>query len=176
MTLGGTLAPQSGTFTESLYNPSGAEPTYIYNSELKVPFAEQPDTVYWLKIVALTNPNDGIEWGWHNRDYTALDPLASTSPAVNPGENNIGTSTFPIFHFQDDAVTGDIVYSPDADRIQENGFQPLDYNPATDGTPPGAAFSEDLAFNLYTVVPEPGSLLVSWPALCSCWFAAAGDN
>ncbi|HEY1683227.1 MAG TPA: hypothetical protein VGG19_00570 [Tepidisphaeraceae bacterium] len=153
----GALAPASGTFTESLFgNTTSTEPTYMYNAELKAPFAEQPDTVYWLKIVALTNPNDGIQWGWHNRDFNIPDPLASTAPAVTPGENNIGNAAFPIYHFQDDAVTGDITYSNTTGAIREAGFQPLDYNPNTDGTPAGAIFSEDLAFNLYTV-PEPAA-------------------
>ena len=151
----GALAPASGTFTEAPFNTVGAEPTYMYNAELSVPFAEHPDTVYWLKIVALTNPNDGIAWGWHNRDYTVPDVLASTAPAVNPGERNLGTTSLPLWHFQDDAVTGDIVYNIPQNFPSEAGFQPLVYNNITDGIPPGVAPpSEDLAFNLYTV-PEP---------------------
>ena len=56
--------------------------------------------MYWLKIVALVDVPPGCpfpdpdqpptfvpRWGWHNRDYTIMDPLASTPPAVVPGEH-----------------------------------------------------------------------------------------
>jgi hypothetical protein len=156
-----------GHFTQAaVAGGSTAEPLFLYNAELATPFAEQPNTVYWLKIVALTNPGDGILWGWHNRDYTQMDPFASVAPQVNPGEVNIGTAANPIWHFQDDAVTGAITYFPaiastGAEGIlQESQFARLSYNPSTDGigVAGAAPISEDLAFNLYTVVPEPGSL------------------
>src|SRR6185437_3891493 len=53
----GALAPGSGTYTEQIVGGSAAEPTYKYNAELNLgqAFPEQKDTVYWLKIVALTN-------------------------------------------------------------------------------------------------------------------------
>src|SRR6185503_17658787 len=91
----GPLAPSSGTFTETLIrgpDPVIGESLYQYNAELACPFNEKRDTVYWLKIVALVNQaEDGpIQWGWHNRDYTIPDPLASTAPAVVPGEKLTG--------------------------------------------------------------------------------------
>src|SRR5262249_53231381 len=67
----GALAPGSGTFTEGVVPGATPNPTdgalFQYNSELTLPFAEQPNTVYWLKIVALVDPaRDGnISWGWH---------------------------------------------------------------------------------------------------------------
>ncbi len=52
-------------------------------------------------------------WGWHNRDYTVRNPYASRQ--VLPGEYLDGTVYDPIsdtdleiWHFQDDAVSGDI--------------------------------------------------------------------
>ncbi|HEV8290377.1 MAG TPA: hypothetical protein VGP94_00570, partial [Tepidisphaeraceae bacterium] len=92
----GPLAPSSGTFTETPIrgpDPVIGESLYEYNSELRCPFQQKPDTVYWLKIVALVNQvEDGpIQWGWHNRDWTVPDPLASTPPAVIPGEGIVGT-------------------------------------------------------------------------------------
>lgn len=157
VTLGGApTAP--GTFTQTpAFSTSTAEPLFLYNAELATPFPEKADTVYWLKIVALTNVGDGILWGWHNRDYTLPDPLASA--AVVPGEVNLGTAANPIWHFQDDAVTGQIIYSPSAGFVDETQFAPLVYNTTTDGMIPGVApASEDLAFNLYTVAPEPASV------------------
>src|SRR6266436_243447 len=64
----GTLAPGSGTFTETLIrgpDPVLGESLYQYNAELKCPFQEKRDTVYWLKIVAMVNQaTDGpIQWG-----------------------------------------------------------------------------------------------------------------
>jgi hypothetical protein len=154
----GALTPQSGTFTEtpvaSLPGPDGQ--LYQYNAELTNPFPEQADTVYWLKIVALTTPSQqGLQWGWHNRDYTIPDPYAAP---VLPGEVNLGPASNPIWHFQDDAVSGLINYVPGS-VPQEGNFAPLSYNTTSDGfggtgvTPP----SEDLAFELYTV-PEPVGL------------------
>jgi hypothetical protein len=158
----GALTPQSGTFTEkATTGGTTAEPTFLYNAELAAPFAEQPDTVYWLKIVALTNPNDGIQWGWHNRDASQFDPFASVAPQVNPGEVNLGTTANPIWHFQDDAVSGVLTYLPSQNILRESQFTPLDYNPGTDGVGAFGAvpISEDLAFNLYTIpAPEPASM------------------
>ena len=167
----GALAPGSGTFTETstgITSTDGA--IYKYNSELAVPFPEQPDTVYWLKIVALdetpssTAPNSFI-WGWHNRDYTLTDPLAATAPAVSPGETNQGNAAFPVWHFQDDAVTSAItavvptsigpVPAPD-----ETNFEPTTYVDNVDGPTGISSYSKDLAFQLYTVVPEPTSMAV----------------
>ena len=91
----GPLAPASSTFTETPIPTPGApdfppppEGLFQYNAELDCPFNEQPNTVYWLKIVALVNPQqDGeITWGWHDRDWGIFDPYASKAPSVIPGE------------------------------------------------------------------------------------------
>jgi hypothetical protein len=107
----GALSPQSGTFTEKQVHPGGSpqfEAVYEYNAELAVPFPQQKDTVYWLKIVALVDllpgqqPSDPFvtRWGWHNREYATQNLLAS--PAVVPGENQQGNAALgPIWHFQD---------------------------------------------------------------------------
>jgi hypothetical protein len=152
------LTPASGMFTETavpaLAGPDG--PLYEYNAELATPFPEIAGTIYWLKIVALTSPNDGIQWGWHNRDYTITDPLAA---AVIPGEQNLGNAALPVWHFQDDAVTGSLSYLPSQNFLQETNISPLSYNNTTDGFPAGIVTpSEDLAFGLYYAVPEPTAL------------------
>jgi hypothetical protein len=182
----GPLAPGSGTFTETLVrgpDPVLGEALYRYNAELKLPFNQQPDTVYWLKIAALVDsptpivqpiPPNVTQWGWHNRDYTINDPLASTSPAVNPGEFQDGTipgTNLPIWHFQDDAVTGnlDFIVNPPIGTppIFQNNMQPTHYlfvNSAgvgpIDGPPGIELHSKDLAFRLFTVIPEPASCLL----------------
>jgi hypothetical protein len=160
----GALAPGSGTFTEtpdpSLPGPDGQ--LYEYNAELRNPFPEQAGTVYWLKIVALTGPaQQGLQWGWHNRDYTIPDPYAAAPGDTNLGINDIGQ---PVYHYMDDAVTGDITYlNVPPPTLIETNISPLDYstNPAIDGfgatgvVPP----SEDLAFSLYyNNIPEPVGL------------------
>jgi hypothetical protein len=159
----GALAPASGTFTEtpvpSVPGPDGT--LYQYNAELANPFPEQAGVTYWLKIVALTGPNDPTQWGWHNRDYTIPDPYAAA-----PGDSILGTNDIgqPVYHYMDDAVTGSVTYFPGTPPPQdliETNMSPLDYsnNPAIDGfgatgvIPP----SEDLAFDLY-YVPEPVGL------------------
>ncbi|MGH7176357.1 MAG: hypothetical protein ACREJC_03155, partial [Tepidisphaeraceae bacterium] len=112
----GALAPGSGTFTETLINGNAPEHLYQYNAELNLgqEFFEQADTVYWLKIVALTN-DPLLSWGWHNRDYSVQDTLASG--AVAPGESiigQVGPAALPtnVWHFQDDAVRGAVDISP----------------------------------------------------------------
>ncbi len=176
----GSLSPQSGTFTEKVISPGGPplnETLYEYNAELKVPFAQQANTVHWLKIVALVDhpptvqpgPNAALpQWGWHNRDYTQKD--LNASPSVTPGENQQGTAaTGPIWHFQDDAVSGQVnvgtfintagvqVVANVNQFIQT--FQPKNYVNNADGPQGIANFSKDLAFELYTTqqVPEPVS-------------------
>jgi hypothetical protein len=182
----GALAPSSGTFTESLVrgpDPVIGEALYKYNAELHLgkEFQEQPDTVYWLKITALVDtpqalpqpvPPGTTQWGWHNRDYTINDPLASTSPAVSPGEFQDGVvpgTNIPIWHFQDDAVQGNLQFVPGAPSpISQSNMGPTNYlfiNSAgvgpIDGPPGIEQHSKDLAFGLYTV-PEPtaGALLL----------------
>ena len=179
----GQLAPGSGTFTETLKSPGGDplnEALYEYNAELKCPFEQKPDTVYWLKIVALDDSQPGTPptlWGWHNRDYTVMDPFASTPPAVVPGEHiqgvipdalGIGT---PIWHFQDDAVAGFVsinIADTGVDcevQIEQDVFGPQHYldgidgpGPIVDADFPGiGAYSKDLAFELY-YIPEPATV------------------
>jgi hypothetical protein len=178
----GPLAPSSGTFTEKLVPnnpPAGTESLYEYNAELNLgkEFFEKSDTVYWLKIVALVDlpgiqidpinpPTTVTRWGWHNRDYTTVDPLASTPPAVNPGENLtvVGPAPgIPVWHFQDDAVTGIVTIDTAVPMgqimpfVSQDGYQPTFYQPGFDGPTFIGNFSKDLAFQLYTV-PEPMAL------------------
>jgi len=157
--LRGPLAPGSGTFTEVIVPGSAGPdgPLYQYNAELAMPFPEQSNVVYWIKIVALVDPTQEgpINWGWHDRDYGVPDPLACTAPSVAPGESNVGTSAAPIWHFQDDAVTGPVTVIPIAGspgvQVQQTGYTPTFYDPASDGIPS----SKDLAFALYTKAPPP---------------------
>lgn len=169
----GPLAPGSGTFTEKNVTPPAAPgpdgPLFQYNAELNLgkEFREQPDTVYWLKIVALADPDQGnMIWGWHNRDWSIPDPLASTPPAVVPGEHPTGplpSTGQPVWHFQDDAVSGSLTVSlpttggmPD---VQQSGYVPHNYIEGPDGPTGISQFSKDLAFELYTV-PEPASMVL----------------
>jgi hypothetical protein len=170
----GLVTPGSGTFTETLVSGGGAplnEALYKYNAELKVPFQQKPDTVYWLKIVALIDdPANESRWGWHNRDYTVKDSLASAVPV--PGERDeqpLIDPTYPasVWHFQDDAVTGQVWLhlGPDGINVDQTQYKPVNYLDETDGPGniPGTIggnigqFSKDLAFELYTV-PEPATL------------------
>jgi hypothetical protein len=181
----GPLSPGSGTFTENQISPGGPpldEHLYEYNAELHLgkEFFQKPDTVYWLKIVALVDLPAGIiidpnqpptfvpRWGWHNRDYTVQNMQASTAPAVVPGEDIVGSlgpapGGTPVWHFQDDAVTGHIVVNhliPMGDimpQIDQAGYQPTRYLALADGPPGIGEFSKDLAFELYTIVPEPAT-------------------
>ena len=154
----GALTPASGTFTETPVVTVGGETIYKYNAELNLngQFPEQANTIYWLKIVALLN-DPQVVWGWHNRDYTISDPLAAGPPLVNPGEVNLGTATNPIWHFQDDAVTGNVGVRITTNPLQvvETGFTPQHYLDGQDGFTGISQYSEDLAFALGTPVPEP---------------------
>src|SRR5436853_7597043 len=108
-----------------------------------------------------------IQWGWHNRDYTAPDPLASSAPALVPGEHldgfvggSAGLDPAPVFHFQDDAVQGTIIsqfITQCSGTTDQSGFEPTHYIPGLDGPDPIGQFSKDLSFELYTV-PEPATL------------------
>ncbi|HEY4309816.1 MAG TPA: PEP-CTERM sorting domain-containing protein [Pirellulales bacterium] len=179
----GALAPASGTFTEAaIPNPGSPDGNtlYQYNSELKVPFAEQANTVYWLKIVAIVNPStDGqISWGWHDRDWSIPNALASGPPAVSPGEHVAGVlpSGLTVNHFQDDAVAGAMNLQPFTTPVPgpidsglvfqqlgtpQNYVAPFDGPASVPGQVPGIdTFSKDLAFALYTRVPEPTSAIM----------------
>jgi hypothetical protein len=175
----GPLAPGSGTFTEKIISAGGPprnEGLYEYNAELAIPFPEVKDTVYWLKIVALANPEENIAWGWHNRDYTLKDAYAS--PAVKPGEfiegwivDPSGALQTPVWHFQDDAVSGGIRTFAGAEPGKIEVYQyemiPTSYVDYVDGPGPLTGtpvrgisqFSKDLAFELYAV-PEPATLVL----------------
>ncbi|MCC7084915.1 MAG: hypothetical protein IT427_07900 [Pirellulales bacterium] len=189
----GPLSIGSGTFTETPFSPGGPplnEQVFQYNAELalNLPFPQQPDTVYWLKIVALVDDPTGVvtdpihpptnitQWGWHDRDYTKTNGLASTPPLVNPGEyldffvpNTPGVRGY---HFQDDAVTGTVSVdfnpvTPGAlfPTVVQDPFAmtPTNYLDTIDGPPGISQYSKDLAFALYTV-PEP----------MGCWIFATG--
>ncbi|HEV8290378.1 MAG TPA: PEP-CTERM sorting domain-containing protein [Tepidisphaeraceae bacterium] len=186
----GPLAPGSGTYTEKPISGGGpplGETLYEYNAELHLghEFFQKPDTVYWLKIVALVDLPPGIiidpnqpptfvpRWGWHNRDYTISDPFASTAPAVVPGEHIDGflgpvPGGTPIWHFQDDAVTGNVVVDHLSTAngnlfplIDQAGYQPTRYLSLVDGPVAIGDFSKDLSFELYTTVPEPSVIALA---------------
>ena len=170
VTKAAALAPGSGTYTERLVrgpDPVVGESLYEYNAELHLdkPFPQEPDTVYWLKIVALVDVEESTQertrWGWHNRDYTVPNPLAS--PNVAPGERVVGAigDGVPIWHFQDDAVTGtlavDVTQNPIMPEVfQEQDWQPTFYLDLADGPDGISQYSKDLAFELYTI-PEPAA-------------------
>ncbi|MDZ4656825.1 MAG: PEP-CTERM sorting domain-containing protein [Bythopirellula sp.] len=188
----GALSPGSGTFTETLKLgvPAPGEDIYEYNAELHLgkEFFQKPETVYWLKIAALVdnvNPTVApVQWGWHNRDYTIMDPLAAAvTPPVLPGERDerieLGIPyPTPVWHFQDDSVSAQTRIGVDAmmpnmpTLVEQFGYIPQRYLPGFDG--PGAfplpdgtvqpgigAFSKDLAFQLFTyAVPEPNSCIL----------------
>ncbi len=174
----GVLTAGSGTFTEKEVWPVSVDgPIYEYNAELHLgkEFRQVPDTVRWLKIVALvdvvTPPVNGdIKWGWHNRDYTIHNPLASVPPGVVPGEfpdGVIGDPPIPIWHFQDDAVQGQLGViidpaMPNMPRVVQNElvYLPQNYEPLVDGPSIIALHSKDLAFELYTV-PEPAAIMLA---------------
>ncbi|REK09030.1 MAG: PEP-CTERM sorting domain-containing protein [Planctomycetota bacterium] len=162
----GALSAGSGTFIETaIASPAGAPQLYRYNAELALPFLGNPDDVYWLKIVALSGNGSDTQWGWQNRDYTFEDTLASTVPV--PGEanlpNGLGTD---LWHFQNDAVTGDvsIIPLPGAGLaiVNQTGADPPSYQDTTAGPSGISSFGQDMAFSLYTVpVPEPSSLVLA---------------
>ena len=201
----GALTTGSGMFTERLVLPAppANEALYVYNAELALPFEQEPNTVYWLKIAAMVDVDDfnddGIvnaldlavapRWGWHNRDYTQNNPLASTPPLVNPGEDVVGTLNdgTEVWHFQDDAVANSpesglevTVYNPDEPcNVDVNqllvpdvppfigNFVPQSYRPGMDGPPEIGEYSKDLAFALYAPVPEPSTIvLIGLGAIC----------
>ena len=177
----GALTPGSGTFVEKLIRPKGGPPQqtslYEYNAELATPFVAAPNTVYWLKVVALTEPiapgPAKFQWGWHNRDYTINDPLAPVPPQVTPGENCLFSpipEIPPICHFQDDAVSGDLrlidIGSPITGRftVEQSNMSPRNYLADWDGPAYIAESSKDLAFELYGV-PEPSMALLGLGAM-----------
>ncbi len=195
----GPLAAGSGTYFEKQLTFGLPEDIYEYNAELNLgqEFAQKPDTVYWLKVVALVDnqPLPGTQntqWGWHNRDYTVPNPLAS--PAVLPGELNEQPLIDPgypaeVWHFQDDSVSADtrIVIDPNDPTLTPNVVQ-TNYNPQRyidklDGPGPEfdaagnlihggiSQFSKDLAFELYTI-PEPASVILIVLGVVGLWIGS----
>jgi hypothetical protein len=177
----GPLVPASGTFTETLIRPKGGPPQqtalYEYNAELETPFVAAANTVYWLKVVALTEqvaPGGGkFNWGWHNRDHRMNDPLAPTPPAVTPGENGFFSpipEQPPIWHFQDDMVAGTVSITdhlfpgPNRFIVNQTNMSPQHYLADWDGPNYIANFSKDLAFEVYGV-PEPSTALIGFGAM-----------
>jgi hypothetical protein len=186
----GALSPGSGTYSETQISNGGQplnEHLFEYNAELAVPFDQKEDKIYWLKIVALVDipagmdPNDPTSpvprWGWHNRDYTIQNTTASM--LVSPGEQQVGNiAGSPIWHFQDNAVTGllDVSTGVDAQGLPVVNqvvqhlptFQPTHYIDDADGPQGIGSYSKDLAFELYTyAVPEPASTSLLGIALCA---------
>jgi len=170
----GALSPASGTFTEAAVpNNNPAELLYKYNAELRIPFQEKANVVYWLKIVALVNPTTAgtLNWGWHDRDWSLTNGLFAP---VSPGERVLGTvvnsagQNVPVWHFQDDAVSGRVAVRQNAAGavlVREAQYQPQNYvyqlpgAIGVDGPQGIQAYSKDLAFELYTrPTPEPGTL------------------
>ncbi len=209
-----------GEFTETFFSSGGPpcnEALWEYEALLMNPFPQDPNTVYWLKIVALYDIGTDIQelldaiglagydlceflhltyseqmgiydflaltrWGWHNRDYTIMDPYASKASdlAVGPGEHvttfndPISGSDVDVWHFQDDAVSGDVIINPflvwnddypESPYVFQEDIYPDKWHeeyykyflpycvPATQGVdgPEGIEqFSKDLAFELYT--------------------------
>jgi hypothetical protein len=188
--VGGIAPPPPGTFTEKPLPtpvpppPDGVpprEPLFEYNAELNLDkwFPEKPaargeNNVYWLKIVALVELNPNLppelqtQWGWHNRDYSIPNFLAAKPGDTPDGAERVigfvpapGTE-IPVWHFEDDAVQGEIRVlpgmSPIMPDVDQLGFLEQNYLPPWDGPTPIIQFSKDLAFELYTrVIPEPAS-------------------
>src|SRR5262249_35704767 len=69
----------------------------------------------------------------------------------------------PVWHFQDDAVGGSVAIDPASltpgapASVLQSGFVPESYILPFDGPPGSVPLSKDLAFVLYTQVPEPCS-------------------
>jgi len=165
----GALFPQSGTFTEIPVPIGPGSPDgnlFQYNAELAIPFPEKAGEIHWLKIVALDpahSPTDpaSVQWGWHNRDWGLKDNLAA---AVLPGERDISSIPgLPLWHFQDDAVSGNIAITLSAGGlplVDQAGYAPQSYHAPYDVPTILDGRSKDLAFVLYTNVPEPGSIVM----------------
>ena len=183
-----------GTFDEQYVDYSNLdEPVFHYNAELAVPFDQDPETVYWLKIVALNDEQEEgrIAWGWHNRNYLVENASAATGPPL-PGEYIAGKiveqdpwggafDAKDVWHFQDDAVTGQMKVYPDSATFelipdQDAATFAKTYYSDADGPwwlyEPDHAYgdspipSKDLAFRLHTI-PEPcGCLLLAMGLVC----------
>jgi len=169
----GPLAPGSGTFTEKLISPGDSvnPAVFEYDAELKCPFFPTHDTVYWLKIIALPimDRDGGVRWGWLNRDWTIMDPLAPNAPDVVPGERVAGFvsaldgTQVPVWQFQGGSVSASVTtrFLDQCNALTtQSNFDSLNYSLAA-GPSGIAQFSRDMSFELYTGdVPEPPNLFV----------------
>jgi hypothetical protein len=85
---------------------------------------------------------------------------------VVPGEHIQGFlpapgGDIPIWHFQDDSVSGSLAViidpsMPIMPRVEQTGYAPQRYVWPYDGPDGIQNYSKDLAFELYTI-PEPGT-------------------
>lgn len=106
-------------------------------------------------------------WGWHNRDYTIENTYASKAPEVVPGERDLGPlvnpafgTDLPVWHFQDDAVSGDMfamhLIDPFIHQSTWNDEHYVYSHPLcgvagnVDGPKGIETYSKDLAFVLHT--------------------------
>jgi hypothetical protein len=170
----GALTPASGTFTETFVPAAPGSPDgnlFQYNAELALPFQEQAGHVYWLKIVALdpthaASEPGALQWGWHDRDWGIKNLLASPVPVPGEHDEGIPGVLSPVWHFQDDAVNGAVGITPAGlfpgapASVLQNIAGPTNYVSPWDGPTPIATMSKDLAFGLYTIVPEPSTLVL----------------
>lgn len=177
---GGTAPPPPGFFTEKPVPtpapPPPVEGLYEYNAELNLgqwfnekKAARDENNVYWLKIVALVDEQEQghLQWGWHNRDWSIPNDLAAKFPDTPDGAERFIPAAVPgggVWHFEDDAVNGGITVLPGPVgtaiplSVTQQGFSPQNYIPPMDGPSIIGQFSKDLAFELYTPVPEPCAL------------------
>jgi hypothetical protein len=173
----GALAAGSGTFSETAISTAGGAPQlFQYNAELSIPMPQLADQLYWLRIVALVNPeNDGnMQWGWQSRDYAIQDLEAS--PAPTPGEHLVANDLdLSMWHFQDDAVSSSVTIFPVPETqiagVSQGSFAPQNYVNVVDGPAGIDQYGKDLAFRLYAM-PEPGTLaLIAMGGVALVWAA-----
>jgi hypothetical protein len=77
-----------------------------------------------------------------------------------PGEHLVDNPFGPLWHFQDNAVMGNVeiaLSSPPLATVDQLDFAPVHYTNVVDGPEGIDEYSMDLAFALYTI-PEPGGL------------------
>jgi len=159
LTTSGT--PGAGQFTET--DTLSAEPLdgtiYKYSAKLRRPFEQDPNTVYWLKIVALVNGNDVNKpvWGWHIRNYRVEDLFAAKAPDVIPGEHVDGIcGVTNVWHFQNAATSGNLHLTLDPDvpgcfDVEQTGYNSEFYWPSIDSDYACIGnYEMDLSFELFT--------------------------
>jgi hypothetical protein len=170
------------------------EELFEYNAELHLDkwFREKAaapgaNNVYWLKIVALVDA-DGttppLQWGWHNRDWSIPNALAAKPGDTPDGAEDVigfvpdpgGGPDVPLWHFEDDAVQGNIFVFPGPmpsmpGIVEQPTFVEQFYMPPWDLPTGTQQFSKDLAFELYTRVPipEPATCVLLVLAIAGCF-------